>query len=387
MKKTLFLVSRSTKPCGVETFAREIAEQWRKIGFDRKLLPVAGRPGEWRAIWSALAEIDVLAINLPLVAWKKVLLTPLIALAFALLRGKETILVLHEWGDLDWRRRTILGAYALLARRLVFSSPAVRAQFEACAVMGRFAWPTSIAPIPSNIAPAPAAALPSPLAARLREARADGRIVIGHFGSIYPKKQSDFVLDILAELRRLGRPAFALFIGSFVKGMDNVEEDFRAKADRLALNDDILVSGYVEDAADIHALFQEVDCFVYRFGEGLTSRRGSVLACLQSGKLVIVNAPRDEREFDHHRIYRRALAENALLLLENDAEASDYAALLARVPSFAARPADDLFEQGWRDAASALAAALGDGAIAPASGRGSQALLRASPPRASQGFE
>ncbi len=358
LKKTLFLVSPSTKPCGVEAFARDLAKQWRGIGLEDKRLAISGRLCDWRAIWKALADVDALAINVPLVAWKKVLLTPLAALMFALIRGRTTVLVLHEWSDLDWRRRAVVGAYALFARRLAFSSPSVRRGFLASGLMARLAPRTSIATIPSNIEPTPPTG-PSPFAARIRKERDEGKIIIGHFGSIYPKKQSDFVLDVAAELKRLGRPAFVVFIGSFIKGVDRVEEDFYAKARRLGLSDDVLVSGYVEEAGAIHALFEEVDCFVYRFGEGLTSRRGSVLACLQSRQLVIVNAPRDAHEFDHHRAYRLALLNKSLRLVETDATASSYAALLAQYSSFEPQAPTTMFEQSWRDAALAVAASLG----------------------------
>jgi hypothetical protein len=82
--------------------------------------------------------------------------------------------------------------------------------------------------------------------------------------------------------------------------------------------------GYVDSPRELHALFAEVDCFLYRFPEGLTSRRGSVLACLQSGKPVIVNTPRQAGEFDH-RSYRRAIADGSLMLLANNADARAYA--------------------------------------------------------------
>lgn len=366
LRKALFLVSPSSKPCGVEAFARELARQWQNIGQEQELLAIDGRPSDWLAVWKALGQVDALAVSLPIVAWKKVLLTPLAALIMALIRGKATLLVLHEWSDLDWRRRAVVGVYALFANRLMFSSPSVRAQFQANPIMARFAFRTSIVPIPSNIEPAMPTA-PSPFAQRIRKARDEGKIILGHFGSIYPKKQSDFILDIAVELKRLGRPAFVVFIGSFVKGMDRVEEDFNEKARRLGLCDDILVSGYIEEPGAIYALFQEVDCFAYRFREGLTSRRGSVLACLQSQKLVVVNAPLDAREFDHHRVYSHALANRSLRLVDNDASASSYAALLASSSSFEPQASTAMFERSWRDAAVSMAATLG--ATAPSDAR------------------
>jgi len=355
-KQTLFLVSTTAQPCGVESFARNVAARWSELGLDARSLAVSGEASDWAAIWRALGEVDALAINLPVVAWKKVVLTPLVALLLALLRGRRRILVLHEWADLDWRRRLAISVYALFAQRFVFSSPFVRDGFAKSGPLRLLAARSVIAPIPSNIPPA-APEGPSPLTERIRDARAEGRIVIGHFGSIYPKKQSDFVLDVAARLRDSGRPVLCLFIGGFIKGVDRVEEDFRAKTEALGLAEDCLVTGYVDGAHALHALFAEVDCFLYRFPEGLTSRRGSVLACLQSGKPVIVNAPRETNEFDHHRAYRHAVADGALMLLPNDADAHDYADRLARSERPASRPLSWLYDQCWRDAAAAIAAA------------------------------
>ncbi|OAI31005.1 hypothetical protein A1351_06875 [Methylosinus sp. R-45379] len=356
-KKTLFLVSTATQPCGVESFARHVAARWGELGLEAQRLAVSGKLGDWAAIWRALGEVDAIAINLPVVAWKKVVLTPLVALILALLRGRGRVLVLHEWADLDWRRRLIVSVYALFAQRFVFSSPFVREGFAKGAVTRFLAARSAIAPIPSNIPPT-APDGPSPLAERIGAARAEGRIVIGHFGSIYPKKQSDFVLDVAARLRDSGRPVLCLFIGGFVKGVDRIEEDFRAKTQALGLAEDCLVTGYVDGHRDLHALFAEVDCFLYRFPEGLTSRRGSVLACLQSGKPVIVNAPREAGEFDHHRAYRRAIADGSLKLLANDADARAYADCLARTESLPSRSLSPLYDQCWRDAAAAIAATL-----------------------------
>jgi len=361
-KKTLFLVSTTTQPCGVESFARHVAARWGELGLEAQRLPVSGRLGDWAAIWRALGEVDALAINLPVVAWKKVVLTPLVALVLALLRGRGRILVLHEWADLDWRRRLVISVYALFAQRFVFSSPFVRDGFAKGGVTRllparNLPARSVIAPIPSNIPPTEPDS-PSPLAERIREARAEGRIIIGHFGSIYPKKQSDFVLEVAARLRDAGRPALCLFIGDFIKGVDRVEEEFRAKAQALGLSEDCIVTGYVDDARALHALFGEVDCFLYRFPEGLTSRRGSVLACLQSGKPVIVNAPRETGEFDHHRAYRRAIGDGSLILLPHEADARVYAERLAHSERRSSRPLSPLYDQCWRDAAAAVAASL-----------------------------
>ena len=125
------------------------------------------------------------------------------------------------------------------------------------------------------------------------------------------------------------------------------------------------MTGYVERAEEIFTLFEEVDCFVYRFAEGLSSRRSSVLACLQTGKPVFVNAPAGVDEFDHHRMFSFALDNDILRLLSTSADAKAYAtALAANSPRVETR-AIDMYEASWRDAAHALEAAMNGEAAEP----------------------
>jgi glycosyltransferase involved in cell wall biosynthesis len=306
------------------------------------------------AVWKALDVADAVVMNLPIVAWKRVILTPLLAFAAALARGKKTILVAHEWDDLDWRRRLVLMIYALFARRVILSSPMVRAQYLSSAFARMIRRPTSVIPIPPNIERGRLLTA-TQIAEQIRSRRND-KIVIGHFGSIYPKKQSDFVLSVAAEMKSMGLDVLVVFVGAFIKGLDSVEEDFNRQLDLLKLRNDVIVTGYVERPEEIFTLFEEVDYFVYRFAEGLSSRRSSVLACLQTGKPVLVNAPADVAEFNHHRIFSFALDNDILRLLPISADAKAYAmALAASSPSGETR-AIEMYDASWRDAAHALEA-------------------------------
>jgi len=47
-------------------------------------------------------------------------------------------------------------------------------------------------------------------------------------------------------------------------------------------------------------LFERIGVFLFLFPEGLTARRSSVIACLQSNRPVVVSAPRSGDEFRHH---------------------------------------------------------------------------------------
>jgi glycosyltransferase involved in cell wall biosynthesis len=350
------LASPSKAPCGVEMFARGLARAAGELGLDSRLVAVAGRWGDGPALWRALAGAGALVVNLPVVAWKKALLTPLLALTIARLRGAQTIVVVHEWADLHPLRRAFISAYLLLAQVVLFSSPTVREEFLS-SPLGRLPFALGLAPIPPNIAPLKTR-LRSPAVDRLEAERAKGRLVLGHFGSIYPKKQSTFVLEVARALQAMNRSVFVVFIGGFVKANDDVETRFFARARELGLEASIMVSGYVESDAEIFALFDAVDVFVYSFAEGLTSRRGSVLTCLESGRPVIVNAAKSQSEFDHHPVFRGLIAQGALQVVPINAAPADFARAIEAIGADRRAVAPEIFAPAWRDAATALRAAL-----------------------------
>jgi hypothetical protein len=224
-------------------------------------------------------------------------------------------------------------------------------------VIGWLPLTKGLVPIPPNIK-RPPKLRSSALTDRLMAEKARGRTILGHFGSIYPKKRSTFVLDIAADLKRSHTDVFVVFIGSFVKGTDSVEVEFRARAAALGLDDDILVTGYIESAEEIFAVFGCVDTFVYSFADGLSSRRGSVLACLQSGRRIVVNAPAEPGEFDHHPAFLEAVARPILKMVPTHATSWDFAAAISSLDAHAAPESSRIFEDSWRDAAFAVRSAV-----------------------------
>ena len=63
--------------------------------------------------------------NFPIVAWKRVISRPLLALAMARLRGRRVVLIQHEWGGLHWLRRiTYIPALLLANHRDVLATGA-----------------------------------------------------------------------------------------------------------------------------------------------------------------------------------------------------------------------------------------------------------------------
>jgi glycosyltransferase involved in cell wall biosynthesis len=356
--RTLTLISSAANPCGVEAFARGLARALTAcdVGGAHATYALTGQPGEKLIVARALADHDALVVNLPLVAWKKHLVAPAQAMAAARRAGKDVVLVLHEWADLDWRRRVSYLGYLPFATRILFSSPLVRDQFAADPSSRLAPRSRGIVPIPPNLR-RPVELPRTELAARMVALQAAGHSVVGQFGSIYPKKQPGDVLDIVARLRTLGRPAHALFIGSFIRDASgDPKVAFDARVAALGLEDCVTVTGYIGPDAEVFAAIEACDVMVYRFAEGLTSRRGSVLTCLQTTKPVLVNAPAKHGECDQHPSLLKALAAGRLTLLAVDADVDAFAVAVGAALAQAAGagtalgPAID-FDAAWADVA------------------------------------
>ncbi|QCI63696.1 glycosyltransferase [Phreatobacter stygius] len=350
--RLLVLTSDTTTLCGVEAFARRLAA----TAGDRATTHVLDRG--IAGLRQALEAADALVLNLPVVAWKAKLAEPVLAATVARAMRRDVVVILHEWADLDWKRRASYAPLLPLATTVLFSSPEVSRQFAASPLSRLTTGRRAIVPIPPNLVrPAATASTPAsshPTALALVGERARGRLILGHFGSIYPKKQSTLVLDVAARLKARGEEPFVGFIGSFVKGADRVEEDFFARVQALGLTDRVVVSGYVADDAELFALFDQVDVFLYVFAEGLTSRRASVLAAAASGRPVVVNAPRAAGAFDHHPTYLRLLDDGRLRLVPTDAsiDVVAEAVVAARDARLSAGTVDE--EAAWRDALDAV---------------------------------
>lgn len=343
------IVATSDAPatCGVEAFARLMTwaagEEARTAVLRRGLSPLAAEIG----------ANDALVLNLPVVAWKSMLAEPILAAARARARKASVTLVLHEWADLNWKRRVSYLPLLPLVTGIVFSAPEIERQFQASLAAMLATRTTAIAPVPPNLF-RPPEVRESALSSRLAAERAKGRFVIGHFGSIYPKKKSTIVLDVAAKLLARGEDVFVAFIGSFIKGEDALRDAFYHRIADLGLAERVAISGYIETDAEVFALFDQVDAFLYAFVEGLTSRRGSVLAAAMSGKPVVVNAPREPGSFDHHPTYRRLLEAGAVWLAPTDADAAALADALLRARATSPKPVT--IEKGavWADVVAAL---------------------------------
>jgi glycosyltransferase involved in cell wall biosynthesis len=354
----LFLGAGPQMQCGVGQFTRLLQQtiESREPG-STAALTLTRSEGSLRDIWRATGTAKSVVCNFPIVAWKRVIFRPLLTLLAAKLRGRKVVLVQHEWGGLNWLRRITYIPALWLADVIVMVSPLVQRELAGDPIVGWTVKKTVLAPLPPNIE-APAVTADSGLRQRLAAARAQGRLVIGHFGSIYPGKQPNALLNIGAILKSRGRKPLLVYIGSFIRGIDRVEEEFYARASELGMREDVVVSGYVASDAEVFGLFTEVDAFCYPLDEGLTARRSSVITCVQSGRPLIVTGPALPEEFDHHPRFKALIDRGAIVLVPRGSSDEAFAdQIVAVVKSPVAKTPFD-FSGWWRDVATVIKAQL-----------------------------
>ena len=354
--QALFLGAGPQMQCGVGQFTRLLGETIEKLDPNSTAtLTLTRTEGTIAEIWRAIGSARCVVCNFPIVAWKRVMFRPLLALAIARLRGRRVILVQHEWSGLNrWRRCSYIPAL-LLANTVVMFSPLVRRELAGDSLMGWTAEKCVLAPLPPNIEAA-AGIADSKLRQRLAAAREEGRLVIGHFGSIYPGKQPNALLAIGALLKERGLKPLIVYIGSFIRGVDRVEEEFHARAAELGITDDVIVSGFVASDHEVFGLFSEIDAFCYPLEEGLTARRASILTCVQSGRPVVVTGPAEADEFDHHPRFKELIDRGAIVLVARGSGEEAYADRIVSALKWPSVPMPFDFDGWWQDAAQAVRA-------------------------------
>ena len=115
-------------------------------------------------------------------------------------------------------------------------------------------------------------------------------VVIGHFGSIYRRKEPTHLLEVCRYLRQNQVRASVLFVGGFTNSIDGYESRFFQTISAMGLQDAFFVTGYVENTPELFTLLECADVFLYLFPEGITTRRSSVLTSVEAGRPVLVRA-------------------------------------------------------------------------------------------------
>jgi glycosyltransferase involved in cell wall biosynthesis len=354
--QAVFLSAGPQMNCGVGQFTRLLGETIEKLEPGScATLTLTRSEGSAADIWRAVGSARNVVCNFPIVAWKRVIFRPLLALAIARLRRRRAILIQHEWAGLHWLRRITYLPALLLADTIVMFSPMVRRQLADDRLVGWTARKCVLAPLPPNIE-APAGIMDSKLRQRIAAARERGRLVIGHFGSIYPDKQPNALLNICAILKQRGQKPLIVYIGSFIRGVDKVEQKFYARAAELGVIDEVIVSGYVASVHEVFGLFSQIDAFCYPLDEGLTARRASILASVQSGRPVIVTGPAKGNEFDHHSRFKEVIDRGAIVLVARGSEDEVYADRIVSALKWPSVQTPFDFDGWWQDVAQAVRA-------------------------------
>jgi glycosyltransferase involved in cell wall biosynthesis len=349
--QALFLGAGPQMHCGVGQFTRLLGDAIERLDPGTcTTITLTRSEGSLAEIRGAVESARNVVCNFPIVGWKRVIFRPLLALVIARLRGRRVILIQHEWTGLHWLRRVTYIPALLLADTVVMFSPLVRHQLADDVLVGWTARKCVLAPLPPNIE-APAEITDSKLRQRLAAAREGGKLVIGHFGSIYPDKQPNALLTICAILKERGLKPLIVYIGSFIRGVDEVEKEFYARAAELGVIDDVIVSGYVASDHEVFGLFSEIDAFCYPLAEGLTARRSSILACVQSGRPVIVTGPANPDEFEHHPRFKEVIARGAIVAVPRDAGDDVYADRIVSALKWPSVQAPFDFDGWWQDIA------------------------------------
>ena len=352
--QALFLGAGPQMHCGVGQFTRLLGDAIERLDPGTcTTITLTRSEGSLAEIRGAVESARNVVCNFPIVGWKRVIFRPLLALVIARLRGRRVILIQHEWTGLHWLRRVTYIPALLLADTVVMFSPLVRHQLADDVLVGWTARKCVLAPLPPNIE-APAEITDSKLRQRLAAAREGGKLVIGHFGSIYPDKQPNALLTICAILKERGLKPLIVYIGSFIRGVDEVEKEFYARAAELGVIDDVIVSGYVASDHEVFGLFSEIDAFCYPLVEGLTARRSSILACVQSGRPVIVTGPAEPDEFEHHPRFKEVIARGAIVAVPRGAGDDVYADRIVSALKWPSVQAPFDFDGWWQDIAQDL---------------------------------
>ncbi len=337
--RLLFFHTRTDEPCGVETFTRTLAAALaahdREAAYE--LVSVSGRWRDVPALLRKIAQARGVVFSFPLVAWKRLFTIPLVLLVFALLMRRRIGTFAHEWAGLHRLRRLVVAPYILLSDTILVLSPFIRDEIVKDPWLAGMADKCALVPHPPTVR-RPNGLRVTPAVQKIEGAANDADIVIGYFGALYQGKDPIGLLTICDHLRSRGVRALMVFVGSFINSLDGYEARFHAKVRELALDDRVIVTGYVSDTEELFALFERIGVFLFLFPEGLTARRSSVITCLQSGRPVVVTAPRSLEEFRHHAGLTALIWSGALSFVPPAADAAGIAdQLLAAVQQTSGR--------------------------------------------------
>lgn len=348
-----FPLTISKEPCGVEDFSRRLVAAASDLN-DGNHYVTCDISSNWKSIAKTFWKADQIIYNLPLVAWKRMICTPLITLAFAMLARRPVILILHEWRSLHPLRRLLTCPFILASRSILLMSPTVKQELQQ-SIFGRMAAKCSLIPIAPNIC-RPDHFVVTERVRQIERVTKNSEIRIGYFGSIYSGKRPEILLDVCQLLRNEGTICSVIYIGSVIRSAAGYEDQFAHEITKRNLKDCVALTEYVANEEELFAFFEHIDVFVFVLPEGLSAKRASILTCVQTGRPVLVSAPKDPAEFYHHLRYSALIESGIVSFIPQSASIADIGALVRKCyANRNAKPYVINYPIWWRDTANAVA--------------------------------
>lgn len=262
----LFLVgSEAVRFCGVTDYARRLADELRPHG----IAPSVAAASPWNLAGlrrlrrsPAFEKAALLHLQYPAVGFRYSLLPHVLGLTK---ESRPLVVTLHEFSRLPAVQRHSLHAFRVTADHLVFTTDAERGDFERFSTRGAV---RSTIPIGANI----------PSAGEVY----DRDLTVIYFGQIRPKRGLEAFLELAKASHEARRPYRFCIIGSAVDKHDGYLERLRVAHADLPLE-------WLQDLAPETVARQMSKAFAayLPFPDGASLRRGSLLAALANGLLVL----------------------------------------------------------------------------------------------------
>ncbi len=152
-----------------------------------------------------------------------------------------------------------------------------------------------------------------------------GTTIVGYFGFLNASKGGEDLIRALAELKKQALPVRLLLIGGTHGESDPTNVAYSREVMRLAaqlgVSDDITATGYLDERGVTEAL-TACDCIALPYRDGVSFRRGTLMAALSHGCAIVTTEP---------RIALPEIAHERNMLLVPPADPSALAAAISRV--------------------------------------------------------
>lgn len=245
---------------------------------------MAAAPANWELFverdWSARAALGIVkrllarrpervVIQYPTQGYGWSLVPHLLTLVGWLTGRYRTVLALHEYSSLSRKAQFALALTSHLTARIIFTTEVERDRARKSPLFSTRI-PTSIIAILSNI---PWTDDPPPFAAR--------GIDVAYFGHIRPNKGLEDFLEVAAGLRAANPTVQIAAIGVIPEGYEQFAEMVASHCRAIGVS---LMLGLSDDS--VGRMLADIRILYLPFPDGVSARRGSVLAGFGNGTLI-----------------------------------------------------------------------------------------------------